>query len=273
MKKVCVITGGGSGMGLATANLIGNEYFIILVGRTAAKLDNAVKELTEKGFDVTAFSCDVSNEKSVRELAEFAKSCGDVKAVIHSAGLSPNMGDGLKVMEVNAIGTINVANAFYDVMISGGCLLNVSSMSAYLTPQLIMPKRKYNLCRVDKDLFLKKMMSRVNLFPKDTRSGVAYGISKNFVNWFSKTEAARFGKKGIRVVSVTPGNFDTPMGDTEKDEAEKFIKFNAIKRIGDPYEIAFLFANVIDERNGYLTGTDIICDGGCIASGANPLKK
>ena len=146
-------------------------------------------------------------------------------------------------------------------------------MSAYLTPQFIMPKRCYRLCRIDKEKFMKKMMRRVDLFPEKARAGVAYGISKHFVIWFAKTDAARFGEKGVRVLSVTPGNFETPMGALEKDEATTYLKFNAIKRLGKPEEIAHLYAALIDERIGYLTGTDIICDGGCIASGANAFSR
>jgi NAD(P)-dependent dehydrogenase (short-subunit alcohol dehydrogenase family) len=117
------------------------------------------------------------------------------------------------------------------------------------------------------------MMNRVNLLPKSTRSGVAYSISKNFVIWFAKTDAARFGKKGVRVLSVTPGNFETPMGKLEKDEAGTYLKFNAIKRNGKPEEIAALYEELSDERLGYLTGADIICDGGCIASGASAFAR
>jgi NAD(P)-dependent dehydrogenase (short-subunit alcohol dehydrogenase family) len=95
---------------------------------------------------------------------------------------------------------------------------------------------------------MRKMMQRVNVFPKKVRAGVAYGISKNSVIWFAKTDAARFGEKGIRVLSITPGNFDTPMGELEKDEAMTYPKYNAIKRLGRSEEIAQLYAAVADDR-------------------------
>lgn len=274
MKNICVITGGGSGIGRATAEILAKQdYLVILVGRTASKLDNVVNEIRKEGGEAEAFSCDIANRKSTKKLAEYTAERGNVKAVIHAAGLSPHMGNAKKIMEGNALGTININDAFYPVMAEGGCIIDTSSMSAYLTPQFIMPKKYYYLCRMDKDKFMKKMMGRVNLFPKKTRAGVAYGISKHFVIWFAKTDAARFGQKGVRVLSVTPGNFETPMGELEKDEATAYLKFNAIKRLGKPEEIARLYASLIDERIGYLTGTDIICDGGCIASGANALSR
>ena len=273
MKKVCVITGGGSGMGLATARILAQQdYYIILVGRTASKLEHAVREIKELGGEGESFSCDIANKKNTEKLAKHAAEIGCVKAVIHAAGLSPHMGDERKIMEGNALGTMNINDAFYEVMNHGGCLIDTSSMSAYLTPAFIMPQRKYPLCRIDKEKFMKKMMSRVNLFPKKSRAGVAYSISKHFVIWYAKTDAARFGAKGIRVISVTPGNFETPMGELEKEEATSYLKFNAIKRLGKPEEIARLYVALIDERIGYLTGVDIICDGGCIASGANAMS-
>lgn len=158
-------------------------------------------------------------------------------------------------------------------MHDGGCIIDTSSMSAYLTPQLIMPKQCYKLSRNDRDKFMKKMMRRVNIFPQKVRAGVAYGISKHFVIWFAKTDAARFGEKGVRVLSITPGNFGTPMGELEKVEAMTYVKYNAIKRFGRPEEIAQLYAAVADDRMGYLTGTDILCDGGCVASGCSPLSR
>jgi NAD(P)-dependent dehydrogenase (short-subunit alcohol dehydrogenase family) len=112
-----------------------------------------------------------------------------------------------------------------------------------------------------------KMMGRLRLFPRNFRSSLAYLISKDFMIWYARTEAARFGEKGVRVLSVSPGNFDTPMGDTEREAASRFIPFCALKRFGKVEEIAHLIVACADRGAGYLTGTDILCDGGLVASG------
>ncbi|MDF2881412.1 MAG: short-chain dehydrogenase/reductase [Clostridiaceae bacterium] len=273
MKNVCVITGGGSGMGLATAKILGKNHYIVIVGRTVKKLDNALAELKAEGIEAEAFACDVSDRDSVNKLANHSAELGKVTAVIHAAGMSPHMGDAQKIMAANALGTINMNEAFYQVMECGSCILDVSSMSGYMIPKIILPTSKYALSLKDEDLFMKKMMARVNLFPKKQRSGIAYGVSKNFVIWYAKKCAGIYGDKGIRVVSVSPGNFETPMGKLEEEEADKFTKYCAIKRFGKVEEIAYLFASCVDEHNGYLTGVDILCDGGLVASGMNPLKK
>ena len=272
MKKVCVITGGGSGMGLATAKILGKDNYIIIVGRTVKKLESALKELETEGIEAESFACDISDGVSVNMLAAHTKKIGTISSVIHAAGMSPHMGESNKIMETNALGTINMNEAFYNVMEEGSCIIDVSSMSAYLTPKFIMPISAYKYSRINKDIFMKKMMARVNIFPKKYRAGVAYSISKNFVIWFAKTDAAKFGQKGIRVLSITPGSFETPMAELEKDETAGFIKYCAIKRLGHVEEIANLLAFCSSDKAGYLTGADILCDGGCVASGVNPLR-
>ncbi|MDP4277818.1 MAG: SDR family oxidoreductase [Bacteroidota bacterium] len=276
MKEVCVITGGGSGMGFAAAKTIGKKgTYIIIVGRTLNKLERALKELRNEEIEAEAFACDISNRGAVDELVARASEVGIITSVIHAAGLSPNMGDAKTIMEANALGTINMNEAFYKAMHEDSCMIDVSSMSAYLIPSIVIPRKKYKYSRIDKDLFIKKMMSWINLFPKKLRAGVAYGISKNFVIWYAKTDALKFGMKGIRIISISPGSFETPMGELEKDRIDEYTKNSAIPRPGKVEEIAQLFEFCVSPKASYLTGVDILCDGGCVASreGAAGLRK
>lgn len=273
MRQICVITGGGSGMGLATARIMGKSHYVIICGRSIQKLEKATAQLKAEDIECEAYSCDVSNQQIVRELAIYAKKLGNVQAVIHAAGMSPHMDNAQKIMQANALGTIYINEEFSKVMEFGSCIVDVSSMSAYLTPKLIMPQGAYKFSLTDKTRFMKKMMIRVNLFPKNLRSSIAYCISKHFDIWYAKKNAGLYGDKGIRVVSVSPGNFETPMGKLEEKEADKFTKSAAIKRFGNACEIAFLLSSIVDSRNGYLTGVDILCDGGIVASGVNPMHR
>ncbi len=274
MNKVCVVTGGGSGIGLATARrMMKKGYYVILTGRTKQKLENAVRELEASGGQAEAFACDVSNKTEVAALVERAKQCGKVMVVVHIAGASPHMGSAEEILATNAMGTIYINNAFYECLETGGCIIDTSSMSAALAPSFLMPRRQYRYSATDPQRFFQKMITRINLFPKKLRSSMAYVFSKDFVTWFAKQDAARFGAKGVRVLSITPGNFDTPMGDAEKEEAQTYLQFNAIKRLGKADEIAALYEAVSDESMGYLTGANIICDGGCLASGATAFSR
>ncbi|WP_367923873.1 SDR family NAD(P)-dependent oxidoreductase [uncultured Ruthenibacterium sp.] len=265
-KNVCVITGGSSGIGLATAKQMGQKgYSLVLAARTPAKLNSAIAQLRAEGISAQACRCDVGDWESVKNLAALAQSNGTVTAVLHIAGMSPHMGDEEAILRGNALGTIHMHDAFYPVLDKGGCIVDTSSMSAYLAPKFIMPQKAFALAKTDRSAFLDKLLSRIRMLPKKSRPGAAYAISKYFVIWYVRCEAARFGTHGVRVLSITPGNFDTPMGALEQKQAQSYLRFNALKRSGKPEEIATLFAAVSDPEMGYLTGCDILCDGGCVA--------
>ena len=91
MANVCVITGGGSGMGFEAAKFMPKDKIIVISGRTLAKLEGAVAELKALGYEAYAKVCDTSKRESVKELAEYAASLGEIKNVINSAGVSPAM--------------------------------------------------------------------------------------------------------------------------------------------------------------------------------------
>jgi NAD(P)-dependent dehydrogenase (short-subunit alcohol dehydrogenase family) len=271
MRKVCVITGGGSGIGFETARIMGRDYYLVLGGRTKAKLEKAAAALKAEGTQAEIIVCDVSDRAAVDQMALQARQLGPVTAVINAAGLSPSMGDARTVMEVNAMGTINMNEAFFEVMEAPGCVLDISSIAAYTLPKPVLPTGCYRHSRTDKGLFMRKMMGRVGLFPRKMRSDLSYCISKHFVIWYARTDAAKFGTKGLRVLSISPGLVETPMAEAEKGSASYYIKHCAIKRYGRAEELASLIAFCAGEAPGYLTGADILCDGGCIASGFDPL--
>lgn len=266
MKKVIVITGGGSGMGLATIKELGKDNIIVITGRTLAKLEKVSEEFTKDDYEIYPFACDVSKKDEVLKLAEFAKEKGEIVAVIHAAGVSPHMGDAETIIRINALGTHYVDQAFKNVMSEGGVILNVSSMAAYMVPNMMLPLKHYKDVFTDENKFVSKLLKKSRLFGKKMETSLSYPISKNFVVWYTKRNAKDMYKKGIRIISVSPGNFETPMGELESKQGKDFLKNGAIQRFGKVEEIALLFKYLIDPRLGYLTGEDIICDGGCIGS-------
>ena len=266
MANICVITGGGSGMGLEASKLVGKDQKVILVGRTASKLENALKELAAVGVEAEAYSCDTSDFEAVKKLAAYAASQGAVKTVIHAAGVSPHMTDGEQIFAINAIGTIYVDQAFAEVMGAGSCILNVSSMSAYMLPADRVPKQIYKLALQSVDAFRAGANQMLTMVPEAQKAGMAYAVSKNFVIWYTARMAVQYGKKGIRVVSISPGTFNTPMGEIEGEEAASIAKRGALGRTGEPVEIARMMAFMVSDQASYLTGVDILYDGGSIAS-------
>lgn len=264
MKDVCVITGGGSGMGLSAAKYMSKEKIIVLSGRTVGKLENAVDELKQLGYEAYAYACDTSNRYNVHELAQFAASLGNVKNVINAAGMSPTMASQEQLLRVNALGTVNVNIEFSNIMKPGSVIVDVSSNSAYALPKVLINYKTYALAETDENQFLKKMIKISNMARSEyEKAGFAYALSKNFVVWYAKKCAFQYGKKGIRVVSLSPGLIATDMGKLEEKEGARMLKFGAVRRMGKPEELGFALAMVADERNGYLAGVDVLCDGGC----------
>lgn len=273
MKQICVVTGGGSGMGLETAKLVGKEQKIILVGRTVSKLQNALNELHALGIEAEAYPCDAGDREAVDKLAQYAAAQGNVKTVVHAAGVSPHMADALKIFKINAVGTININEAFGAVMGEGSCILNVSSMSGYMVPEANVPRQVYALALTDVAAFEGAAAQMLNAVPPERSTGMAYIISKNFVIWYTAKIALRYGKKGIRVVSISPGTFSTPMGEVEGEEAASFALAGALGRVGKPEEIAKMMAFMVSDACSYLTGTDILYDGGSIAAFKDRMEQ
>ena len=244
------------------------EYFafdviIVVSGRTIGKLESAVNELTSLGYKAYAKACDTSSRESVKELVKFASDLGEIKNVINSAGLSPAMSNGETIVRVNALGTVYVNQEFSKVMNPGSVIVDVSSNSAYILPSFLINKKVYALAETNEELFVQKIIKKSNLAKGDyQRAGFAYSLSKNFVVWYAQKCAFEYGKKGIRVVSLSPGLIATDMGNLEKEEGGMLIPFSAEERMGKPEELGFALATVADERNGYLAGVDVLVDGG-----------
>jgi NAD(P)-dependent dehydrogenase (short-subunit alcohol dehydrogenase family) len=177
------------------------------------------------------------------------------------------------IVRVNALGTVYVNQEFSKVMKKGSVIVDVSSNSAYILPSFIINKKIYKLAETDENAFIAKIIKKSNMAKGDyQRSGFAYSLSKNFVVWYAKKCAFEYGKNGIRVVSLSPGLIATDMGNLEAKDGGMLIPFSAEERMGKPEELGFALATVADERNGYLAGVDVLCDGGS-TNGMKEFKK
>lgn len=267
MQQVSVITGGAGGMGLATAKVIGRDHHVVLCDVRQDRLDSALAELTRQGVASTIINCDVVDRAAVTGLLESAARLGPLVSVIHAAGVSPSMGDAGYVLRTNAVGTFNVNEAFRDIAAEGAAIVNVASMAAHLIPESLVPTAQFPLAFDDEGRFLDAMASACAVVPQEARSGLAYALSKSFVKWYSSSQAERFTRRGLRIVSVSPGSIDTEMGRLEEQAgAGAMVADASVPRWGTAEEMADLLAFCASARAGYLTGTDIVNDGGVVAS-------
>ena len=253
-------------MGLAAARYLPKEKTVILSGRTLSKLESGVNELRALGYAAYAKACDTSDRDSVKALAGFACTKGEIKNCINCAGLSPAMSKPEKLLRVNALGTVYVNQEFAKVMPRGSVVVDIASNSGYILPKFLANKKTYALAETDEALFLKKLMAPGARIRDPYKSaGLAYAFSKNFVIWYAAKCAFDFGPRGIRVVSLSPGLVSTAMGNLEETkDGASLIRYTAENRMGTPDELGYAIATAADERNGYLAGVDILCDGGSI---------
>jgi NAD(P)-dependent dehydrogenase (short-subunit alcohol dehydrogenase family) len=267
MSRVTVITGGAGGMGLATAKIVGRDQPVVLCDVRQDRLDAAAAVLKDLGMTAVPVNCDVTDRDAVAGLMKTAADLGEIGSVIHTAGVSPAMGDAEYIVRTNAVGTVNVNEVFYEVAGEGSAIVNVASMAAHMLPDEIVPTATFPLALDDADAFVAAMLPVCDIAGEDGRSGLAYAVSKSFVRWYSSAQAERFNGRGLRIVSVSPGSVDTEMGRLEEQNGAGAMVTNAaVPRWGKPEEMAELLAFCVSAKAGYLTGTDVLNDGGVIAS-------
>ncbi len=273
-KKVYVFTGGGSGLALASARMMVEEGTILLAELRAEALERVKPQFIEMGADVHTFECDVTKADSVKALADYATSLGDVYAVVHCAGASPANSPADLVFKVNGTGSVNMVKVFYTVL-KDGVMILFSSKASYIfdTNPKMAP-----LVPAINDLFYKhwndsdfvdqmeSFAKNVMQVPEAHLAGSAYTIVKYFVRHFVKMNVKRFADKGCRIISVSPGSFLTPMHQALIDNAPETADFDMasipMKRWGHPYEMAALIKFLCSKGAGYITGVDILPDGG-----------
>ncbi len=269
MEEVIVITGGGSGLGLASAFELGKAgYTILISGTNENKLRLAKEKLEDEGINCYCHKCDVSKKDDVDNLLKYAKSLGEIWAVVNAAGVAPpRVKDEKSVIDVNAMGVFYMTEAFHNEMKKGGAIINIASICAYEIPRLLRPKRIYRLVESKSEKCERKMVRLSRIFGKKYAASLAYAISKCFVIYYSKKIAKRlYEENEIRILSISPSNFLTEMGKADMaerpDSVGKYFKKQAIEKSGDPLDLAFLIKCLIDKRMRLLTASDIHLDGG-----------
>ncbi len=270
MSKVYVVTGGGSGIGKAVATMLPKEDTVVITGRSLNKLEAVAEELNATGAHIVAKTCDVSKRDSVKELAEYAASLGEVNKVFNCAGISGSMGDVDTIFRINSLGTVYVNQEFYKVM-NGGVICDIASDSGYmLVPQLTPTEEVYQLVLNDEEMFFQAVSKYANVAGSPERNAnIAYLISKNFAKWYSQNCAFKYSyNKGIRVFSVSPGFVKTPMTDAEQSEStDTMLGYTGLQRGAEAEELAYVITALADDRASYLLGADVICDAGCVNNG------
>jgi NAD(P)-dependent dehydrogenase (short-subunit alcohol dehydrogenase family) len=264
---VALVIGGG-GMGMSTARRLGQSHRVVLASRSAAK--NAAREaaLREDGIDAVAVQFDVTDPDSVAELAGFVAGRGPLRTLAHVAGLSPSMGDWHQIFSVNLIGTALTERACLELAFAGTAAVFVSSSAGHLAEP---PARE--LVAVLDDPLTPGFFDRLNdVIPKDEQTPLqAYRWSKWALNRMCRRRAAAWGAKGARIVSMSPGPIATPMGAKELEGPSRAVKLKLMEKLpiareGTMVETADAIEFLASDKASYITGTDLLVDGGIVAA-------
>jgi len=260
---LAVIVGAG-GMGMAIARRLGQSHRLLIADRDESQLDRQSAMLAGEGHDVATFRCDVTNADDVHALAACAGANGPVTALANVVGLSPSMGDFRAIIGVNIVGATRVAEGFLPIMASGGCALFISSIAAHTQP--LDPEVEALLdspLRAD-------LLSKLEVALGDrVSSHLAYIISKASLNRMRKRRALDWGRRGLRLVSLSPGLIATPMGALEFERTPMkydLLAVTPIKREGTMLEIANVVEFLLSDKASFISGTDIIVDGGLVGT-------
>ncbi|AWE07114.1 short-chain dehydrogenase [Lysinibacillus sp. 2017] len=263
MSKVYVITGGTGGMGKATALRLGKKGALLLADMSEERLAATAAELKEAGIQTVEYmTADISNREAVKALAEKAASMGELAGLVHTAGLSPTMADWKKIMEVNAVGTAYILDEFLKIAGPETAAVCMSSMSAHMVPA--PPELREML----KNPLAEGFMEKMEVATKGS-TAASYPFSKISVIEMVKDLAWAWGEKGARLTSISPGTIDTQMGRAEKQQSQQMavlLAHTPLRREGDADEIAKVVEFLLSDAASYVTGTDILVDGGTIAN-------
>ncbi len=265
MDKDVVVVIGTGGMGQAIARRLGSGREVLLADFDVEALGTAADLLRGAGQQVTTRSVDVSDGESVAALADAAAELGRVTRVAHTAGLSPVQAPTEAILRVDLLGAAIVLDEFARVVAPGGAGVVVASMAAHMSAGLPAEREKALAATPTRELL------ELPFLEPDTVGdpGSAYALAKRANVLRVQAAAAAWGERGARVNSISPGVISTPMGQQELagetgEQMRAMVDMSATKRLGTPEDIAAAATFLLDPGSGFITGTDLLVDGGVV---------
>lgn len=262
--RLAVVVGAG-GMGLAVARRMAQRHRVLLADLDLARAETAAEALRSEGGDVTALACDITDPEAVERLAAIVDGMGGFQVLVHVVGLSPSMADFRTIMRVNLTGAARVLEALRPKALTGAAAVAIASLAAHtFTPS----EQAAALLRYPEDPALADKLA-AELGEAEATSVQAYKLSKYGLIAFCRRQAVAWGQRGARIVSLSPGMIATPMGAREFEKSRtkrKMFERTPLKREGTMLEIADAIEFLASDRASFISGTDLLVDGGLAAA-------
>jgi NAD(P)-dependent dehydrogenase (short-subunit alcohol dehydrogenase family) len=266
MKNVIVVIGPGQS-GQAIARRVGVGKHVRLADRSEDNARAAADVLSNAGYVVSTATVDVASRDAVQVLARTATDLGVVTGLIHAAGVSPSQASPETILKVDLYGTALVLETFGDVIAEGGAGVVIASQSGHRLPPLTVEQNKALATTP-----VEQLLSLPFLQPDQVTDSLhAYQLSKRGNSLRVMAEAVRWGKRGARVNTISPGIIMTPLANDELTGPRgagyrRMIDLSPVGRAGTPDEVAHVGALLMGPDGGFITGSDFLMDGGVTAS-------
>lgn len=252
---------------MAIARRIGFGKKIIIGDKKIENAKSISKIMNDAGFDTEAVECDISSRDSILNLIKIGQNYGEIANLINAAGVSPSQAPIEAILKVDLYGTAVLLEEVGKVIKRGGVGVTISSQSGKRMKQLNKEEDEL-LATTDTEQLLKlDILQPENI--KDTLH--AYQMAKRCNEKRVMFEACRWGERGARINSISPGiivtplaidEFNGPRGDFYKN---MFAKCPA-GRPGTADEVANVAELIMNEKGAFITGADFLIDGGATAS-------
>ena len=266
MSDVIVVIGAGQ-IGQAIARRVSAGKHVVLADLRKSNAEEAAEVLANAGFDVSTTTVDVSSRESVHALVQTATALGDVTGVIHAAGVSPSQATAEVILAVDLYGTALVLEVFGNIIAPGGSCVVIASQSGHRLGALTA-QQDAALATTPAD----ELRALPLLQPDQVADSLnAYQLAKRGNSLRVMAEAVRWGKRGARVNTISPGIIITPLARDELtgprgEGYRRMIELCPAGRAGTPDEVGTVGALLMSPDGAFITGSDFLMDGGVTAS-------
>ena len=266
MNDVVLLTGAGQ-IGMAIDRRIGHGKKIIIGDKNINNAQSISKIMKESGFDSEAYECDISSRDSIKNLIKNAQEHGEIAYFINAAGVSPSQAPIEAILKVDLYGTAVLLEEVGKVIKKGGCGVTISSQSGHRMEQLGAEIDEQLAMTPTEELLDLEILQPENI--KDTLH--AYQLAKRCNVKRVMYEACRWGEKGARINSISPGIIVTPLALDEfngpRGDFYKNMFANCPSgRPGTADEVASIAKLLMSDEGAFFSGSDILIDGGATAS-------